>query len=259
MKKLLISLLLSVILVSCSSIYNKFDSKIQTLKEERVHLVDHHNGNFLVRGNMPFTIGSDGKKEYDHYDLVKYSLSSIKKEGIKTKDWNDYYVIDVMLTNRVNPVEEIAFEKTKKFYKQNSELGKVEMFSVLNPNDLIPDNLLSYSDIQVVEKFSKKKFSTKFNERMLKRVRETKKLLRDGKINGKNVIIYVHCMAGCDRTGEFVSAYNLVNNDMKYKEAIELNTKQCTRKPNKYSMRGSKSFCYFYKYNKLHLGQSCKI
>lgn len=66
------------------------------------------------------------------------------------------------------------------------------------------------------------------------------------------MMVYVHCTAGCDRTGEMIAAYRLSYVDHRDSGAIQRvfgpNVAECGRVPNYYSVSATEWFCVFYSY-----------
>lgn len=67
--------------------------------------------------------------------------------------------------------------------------------------------------------------------------------------HGRPVAFYVHCEAGCDRTGEFSGAYRIENLGMTVQQAWDLNVEECGRPPNAFSKGALEWFCAYAQYS----------
>lgn len=70
----------------------------------------------------------------------------------------------------------------------------------------------------------------------------------------KPVAFYVHCEAGCDRTGEFVGSYRLANMNVTIQDAWAANVRECGRPPNNFSKTALQWFCYTLRYSGRDVG-----
>ena len=59
-----------------------------------------------------------------------------------------------------------------------------------------------------------------------------------------SVVIYVHCVAGCDRTGQFVASYRLQYDNNNVTDVYSMDCNECGRCPNRWSTVGIEWFCY---------------
>ncbi|MCS5587651.1 MAG: hypothetical protein NZ697_04090 [Porticoccaceae bacterium] len=85
------------------------------------------------------------------------------------------------------------------------------------------------------------------NRKTYRHVVKLKQLLQASG-NGKKVsIFYIHCNAGCDRTGEFIAAYRMTNNKLSCSEATDKNSAECGRPQNYYSVNGTYWYCKYLK------------
>lgn len=69
------------------------------------------------------------------------------------------------------------------------------------------------------------------------------------------LVIYWHCEAGCDRTGEFSGAYYVTYENYNITGAFARDTLECGRAPNYFSQGALGWFCLSYEYvNGVNIG-----
>lgn len=67
--------------------------------------------------------------------------------------------------------------------------------------------------------------------------------------NKKTLVQYVHCTAGCDRTGEVIGAYRMRYNNANTIDMYSKDVKECGRPPNYWSTTALEWFCEYIYYN----------
>merc|ERR1712232_578355 len=83
-------------------------------------------------------------------------------------------------------------------------------------------------------------------------------------------VIYVHCSAGCDRTGEFVAAYRMLKGDFKrgrpttstprnISDIYAADVAECGRPPNYFSSTALKWFCFCNSYDNMTVVAGPKV
>lgn len=225
------SLLLIIIsaiflLNSCSFIEKKLTG--MDLKPERVHIVDIKGENWLFRGNMPFK-GEYKKRSFAYEELMNAFKQRIKYHQYHKDIPKDAYIVDISLLNLFE-FEDVAIERN--FFIDNYKKGKFINWPVLGVDNLIEGN----SKIDMVLTHHDHKI-------MQKRLSLLTEMLE--KKYDKPVIFYVHCNAGCDRTGQFVASYRMTYKASNYFDAMRSNKLECGRKPNKFSVNAIKSYCEY--------------
>ena len=98
------------------------------------------------------------------------------------------------------------------------------------------------------------------SDELPKRMGALRSLLETADNGGGNVVVYGHCEAGCDRTGEFMAAYYMQYKNMTVQEAWEHDTSDCGREPYHPNEFAIGWYCEYLKLNGLgdHL-EECTI
>lgn len=221
---------------SAFSACNKFDlvgSGIH-LDQAKVHLVDIGEYNWLFRGNMPTTVDPLTQKVKFNYNLlIKYIRNAAATKGYNLP--TNIYLVDVSLLNLAE-IKDLNIEYNF-FAGKNSFLGEVLNWSIfgglVSPNAFNSKqrNLLLKSHIPLI-----------FRDKVIQRVLSMKKML-DTK-QSKTYVYYVHCEAGCDRTGEFFAAYRMKVLNEPLLTAWQKDTQECGRPPNKFAKDSVQWLCY---------------
>lgn len=174
---------------------------LRDLSPDRVHLVaaNEASGNFLMRGNMP--ISGDSFQ----YDELKATL---RAKNAELPD--DFYIIDVSLINDIIPAEDKHLNIERKYWEDNSAQGELLHHAIFG-NLANPDSVWSVARKKIDKEPSIDKLDdlvNQINSRLL-----TKK--------DKPVVIYVHCEAGKDRTGEVIAAWRMRFEEKKYQAVLD--------------------------------------
>lgn len=207
------------------------------LDYKRVHLVDvsprpQGGNNYFFRGNMPTNDTTFS------YDLLSQYLTSRAKEANFTLP-RDYYLIVISLNNGFDA--DLAKEQDFWGKKEHDTLGKFINWP-LGMAGLLPPNLYPEDERKKMAN------STVWGvDKIPDRVQDINTMLKQGRPD-RAVAIYVHCTAGCDRTGEVVGSYRMqytVHNGIKM---YNLNCAECGRPPNYWSTTAQQWYCYYYQY-----------
>lgn len=179
----------------------KFDPKM-------LHVLDYKKTEgkkvFLIRGNIPII------DEKFCYDLLKSSIKNIiVQAGLSIT--NNFKIIDISFLSCSLEEKELQIEKD--WFLQNPETGifihRPIYGSSINPLAIEEPfhNLLANKNI----------------DRLRELIYSLNEIMYISLYPCQDTVIYIHCTAGKDRTGEVSAAYLMENKNLSYSEAIELN------------------------------------
>lgn len=187
-----------------------------------VHYMDTVNSNYLFRGGLPL-IGNPPVFNYN--GLKKAIINAGKRAGIKVP--SSFYIIDVSFLNIENPADARRISAEQKFFQNNPRLGRIQVWGMNGIG-------LDATDPALLEnrEYLARNLDKWLNDKLTSRVEilrgwleGTSPAFRD---NAKQpFVIYIHCVAGCDRTGEFSGAYYLRYQNKTWEEVNALNRSMC--------------------------------
>jgi hypothetical protein len=203
----------------------------EALDPRRVHLVHNVGRNYLFRGNMP--LRRDGCTNVFDYDTLKPILLAQIRAG--DPNFPDrFYLVDYSLLNYTEARSLVA---EAKFFREHPETGRLIHYPLYGLSNLIPYEAENAARIRGTLR--------RQNEILLHHIGAVHELLSGVPDDGIPLIVYLHCEAGCDRTGWFIAAYRMSQQTVSYREAIERNTRECGRRPNHYSINATEWYCDF--------------
>lgn len=140
----------------------------------------------------------------------------------------------------MNPLERSDEDIEINFFKRNFSLG--EYINWIIVGDLIDPDWLSED--------TRKVLAIHLSEWQLDDLPQRMKSLRDLLYSNGSLprVIYTHCEAGTDRTGEMSGAYYLRYLNMTLEEAVYIDNHVQSRPMYQVSLRGLKWYCYYLKY-----------
>jgi hypothetical protein len=238
-----------LLLCGCEENILQYASSTQ-FNGNKVHLVRVYEGsnngaafiNYHFRGNIP--ILGEGKNRYFAKDqLFAYLRSEAHDNGysLPSNDEN-IYLIDETLINLAD-YSDLVVETS--FFNQNFSVGAFVEHPILGFGNLISETsfLLQVGTIEKAVDDDSKKMGKYYDEMMV--------FLQTQNSDGKTVVVYSHCEAGCDRTGQYVLGTRLRDkaqvsgSRMTYPQLMALNTFECGRDPNEYSRKASINDCKY--------------
>jgi hypothetical protein len=187
-----------------------------------VHYVDSVGSNFLFRGGLPLT---KNPLAFNYNGLKSTIIDAGKNAGVKVPD--AFYLIDVNLLNIEDPVDRERIYIEQQFFESNPKLGYIQVWGMVGTRLSATDPAFSAS-----RDFLGRNLDNWLSDKLGERVELLRKWLTGSQpiVSGKTtlpIVIYVHCVAGCDRTGEFIGAYYLRYMNKSWQEMNELNQSMC--------------------------------
>jgi hypothetical protein len=216
------SSLLLLALIACADANGPLDPK-------RVHLVDAYPKsnptNFFFRTNNPIAKGAD----FNFSSVIGILNEKAQAECNTTLPMSGFKVYDLDLENPTDP----GFFKELEYWNKHPDQGQagtdalpgawMTLGSLLEPKYLpkvIRDAIIKNGTWAVQGK----------SDHLPERIAAARALITD--TSGPPKIIFAHCNAGCDRTGEFIGAYALSHLGYNITTAYGEACKQCGRCPN---------------------------
>ncbi len=202
----------------------KFNPKLVSLINKSAD-----SGNFLFRGNMP--LNANG---FAYNELV----AALKKASVGKNLPEQFYLVDISLINSLNPQEASDLKIEQTFWHQNSSMGELLNHpvygSLSSPNDY-PEN---------VRKKLEKIPTLSNTDALLERIQS---LLLARQQSGLPLVLYIHCEAGKDRTGEVAASYAMKYLGSSYADAYASAKRIANRDISTYSRNELQWYAYFLK------------
>jgi len=222
-----------------------------TIDLKRVHLVDQIGSNLLFRGNMP-----TNKTDFAIDDLKSFMQQRATESGVQFP--SDYRLVDITLNN-VFDYDHHELDFWKKAPASFGELVKWPMGfdGIVSPHDL--------------NDAARKKICTSGIVAVDDLVNKTANLFQwMSTPAAKPTVYYVHCSAGCDRTGEFVAAYRIFHGDFhagrpepttvrNISEIYAEDVAECGRPPNYFSTTALKWLCFCHSYTGMTFSAGAQV
>ena len=165
---------------------------------------DLSSGNLLFRGNMPV---KEGVFQYD--DLVQSMRNAAQAAGRALPA--QFRIIDISLVNELTPGEKNDLAVEKAYWSSHPAQGQLINHpiygSLTSPHDYPTD----------VRMRLERKPSLGHLGDLIEKIHT---LLTTRSADGVPVLLYVHCEAGKDRTGEAIAAYSMKYMGVPYKAAL---------------------------------------
>lgn len=193
-------LLLAAMILCCSCSYV---AHAELFDADKFHLVDYmpQSNAFLFRGNQPSIKLSNGKETFAYNEVLSaMSARAQSQANVTFPPANRVYIVDISF--------EWPFESgvlpNMEFFAANPKLGKfmewILIGQVLEPNSVSEqerNELLQNGTLWKTDKIPE-------------RLQLLRQMMMAGPPEGYSALgIVGHCSAGCDRTGEFMMAYQM--------------------------------------------------
>ncbi len=189
-----------------------------------VHYVDSVGTNFLFRGGLPQT---GNPPVFNYKGLKRAVINAGKQAGVKIPA--SFYLIDVNFLNIENPKDARWISVEQRFFRTKPALGRIQVWGMngigLNVND---------PALAANREYLARNLDQWLNDKLAKRVETLRGWLEGPSPAGHGqiklpIVIFIHCVAGCDRTGEFAGAYYLRYLHKSWEEVNALNRSMCHR------------------------------
>jgi len=208
----------------------------ERVRSERVHLVDYREGQaWLFRGADPVV-----NKERFAYDALTDAMrAAAAKKNVALPQ--DFYLVDVsfMFVERADLAAEQAFFAA---HPDKGEFLHYPIFGVVGPAWL--HRILNLAGALVSPRHAYAADAADapvWSQLDVAAVEALHQLLE--KAHDRPVVIYAHCFAGCDRTGEVMGAYRMQHMGMGLSEVYALSTQECGRPIRTPNRRALKAYC----------------
>ena len=205
----------------------------------RTRLINLHRGkyntNYLFRGNMPVLNGKFC------YDKLIDNLKDVLHSHNMTFPTNSY-MVDLTYINSYVPGESEDLKAEKLFWDENAKLGQMIHWPIIGSTIRPPaDNAVVKSII--------KEYMTHSLDRLDLKIPLLQQLLT---IEYADVswLIYSHCEAGVDRTGEVSGSYYMEYKNMSFENAVKVDNSIVNRDMYVDSRNELQWYCYYLKFEK---------
>ena len=191
-----------------------------------VHYVDSVNDNYLFRGGQPF----DNQNTFDYSTLQADIISAGKEAGVKVP--TSFYIIDVNLLNLRYTSDVNKLEEEFDYFKTHPDLGRLVFWDTGGTEVSQTDEAIS-TDVEF-KTYLAQNIDGWLGDNLDTRVDSLRQMLNNGKsLIGASapIVIYVHCVAGCDRTGELIGAYEMRYLDKSWNDVNSESVNFCDGQP----------------------------
>lgn len=219
------------IAVSPITTISTYSEEGENFKPGMVSLIDQAKGNFLFRGNMPQING-----KFAYGAMTKTFVEALKNHGKEFPE--KYRLIDISFLNYHK--ETIELEVEKSFFEINPKIGSLWIHSlsgsIVDPLD-VPEFIRS---------FLIKSHNVDGLRQLICQIHQ---ILQ--KPSSVPVIIYMHCNAGKDRTGEAAACYLMHYKGYSYEKTVTLDKKMAHRSVHRDQLNAIRWYAF---YLRDHLG-----
>jgi hypothetical protein len=201
------------------------ETKTHGFDTEKLYLLDHRKDAFLFRGNLPEKHGCFAQKELHDAITIYLDQMNIMLHA-------DYIFIDVSLLNPKKEKAKINVER--KWFKDHPELG-VMFLHPLYGSHINPCKLT-----HKIRNFSIEHEHVDGLQHLMKRLNDYMIIKRDVPL-----VVYFHCAAGVDRTGEASACYMMQFKGMSFDDAVTLNNHIGKRHVHAHMMNAIRWYAYY--------------
>lgn len=195
--------------------------------------------NFLFRGNMPVINGSFA------YNEIVATMTSVAGKHNYTLPTN-FTLMDVSYLN-IFEEKDLAIER--RFFEAHPELGKFDntviVGTILPPPQKHPDFI--------------KDVVKEYIELSIDKLPDVMTYLHELLLQPTPTVIYSHCEAGTDRTGEVSGAYYMRYRNMTFTEALYIDNHVQDRDMYTLSRNAMQWYCFYLKFIKNYSQLSCLV
>ncbi len=188
-----------------------------------VHYVDSAGHNFLFRGGLPLT---NNERTFNYQGLKRSIIEAGNAAGVSVP--SDFFIIDVNLLNIENTVDRNRIFVEHQFFQTQPALGFIQVWGINGTG-------LQATDPQLAgcRNYLGHHLDSWLRDGLGSRIEKVRQWLTGEQADSRVVtdlpiVIFVHCVAGCDRTGEFTGAYYLRYMNKSWQEMNALNQQMCS-------------------------------
>jgi hypothetical protein len=184
--------------------------------------MDSVGSNFLFRGGLPL---AGHPPAFNYKGLKQAIINAGNRAGVKVP--SSFYIIDVNFLNIENPRDARRIFVEQKFFQTRPALGRIQVWGINGTHLNAKDPSLAAS-----REYLARNLDSWLSDKLASRVETLREWLEGSApvFHGKKklpIVIYIHCVAGCDRTGEFSGAYYLRYLNKSWEEMNALNRSMC--------------------------------
>ncbi len=186
---------------------------------DKVHLIDYNitTNTFLLRGNLPITQDpSTQQRQFMNLTLFLQQASQRvwNESRVQIPTPSSFQFVDVSFLNDI--VEHKDVEMEKDFFTQHPSQGQFIQWPIYG----FPINASSLNSWERGEILKTHLWDAK--DHLLTRIPLLHEMVHGNKIqrNGQLNIIYIHCEAGTDRTGQVSGAYYMQYLNWSYEKTL---------------------------------------
>eukprot|EP01095_Lingulamoeba_sp_RSL-Kostka_P011042 TRINITY_DN4103_c0_g1_i1.p1 TRINITY_DN4103_c0_g1~~TRINITY_DN4103_c0_g1_i1.p1 ORF type:complete len:243 (+),score=67.07 TRINITY_DN4103_c0_g1_i1:49-777(+) len=205
----------------------------ENFEPQKVQLIDFNSetGNFLFRGNEP--LNSTGFA----YDQLVSTLKE-RANNASIEFPSKFTLLDVTFLNHLKKEERDDLRTERKFFKQNPELGAYVHHFMMG--SIEPPNIYITKKDKLNHALTMPEWDIDKLPQLIRNVRDQIETPAQ-----YPVVVYGHCEAGTDRTGEFSAAYYMQYKNMTLQQSIDLDTEISGRSPHTVNIWASEWYCYY--------------
>lgn len=199
------------------------DEESGPFNPDLLYLLDQKKRVYLFRGDLP---------EIDHTFCYTSLMDSVRAYLANRGDTlsDSVQLIDLSFLNKIAEMKQIDTEKN--WFSAHPELGRMLLYSLygalINPCDLdksLRDDILTHHDVDGLKKL----------------MTQLKSLMEAS----QDTVIYMHCNAGKDRTGEAAAAYLMQFQNYSYEAAIRLDQDIAQRSLRELSLNAIRWYAFY--------------
>eukprot|EP00041_Stephanoeca_diplocostata_P006820 m.94682 g.94682 ORF g.94682 m.94682 type:complete len:242 (+) comp16559_c0_seq1:76-801(+) len=197
---------------------------------KRTRFIDQVGNNWVFRGNEPII-----NKSFAYTELVESMRMTATAAGKMLP--TNFTIVDQTLLNPSELPDEIT---EKDFFKKNPDLGRYE-------NWIIAGSLFGPPSVNASRlKYMAEHLDDWDLDKLPDRMKELRTTLET--VTALPTVVYIHCEAGTDRTGEVSGAYYLKFLNYTMPQAVDVDNHIQNRDMSKYSLNGLRWYCYYLQY-----------
>lgn len=187
-----------------------------------VHYVDSVGSNYLFRGGLPLI---NNEKTFNYQGLKQTIIEAGNAVGISVP--KNFFIIDVNLLNIENRADRNRIFVEHQFFQTHPTLGFIQVWGMNGTGLQATDPKLAGCRIYLGHHLD-----SWLRDGLGSRIEKVRQWLTGDQAKSRittdlPIVNFVHCAAGCDRTGEFIGAYYLRYMNKSWQEMNELNQQMC--------------------------------